>query len=55
MSELCAHDWQPYWDGSLGYRATDCCRVCGDYRDTPPATTLADTGNFIVRVPKEES
>jgi hypothetical protein len=36
MSEqLCTHDWWPFWDGSLGYAATDCCRVCGDYRETP--------------------
>jgi hypothetical protein len=53
--ELCTHDWEPFWDGSLGYAATDCCRVCGDYRDTPPAATLVDTGSFFVPVPKEES
>jgi hypothetical protein len=34
---LCSHDWEPFWDGSLGYTATDRCRVCGDYRPTPHA------------------
>jgi hypothetical protein len=32
---LCDHDWQEYWDGSLGYRATDCCTRCFAYRPTP--------------------
>ena len=40
MSDLCTHDWQPFWDGSLGYAATDCCRVCGDYRPTPQETPV---------------
>lgn len=31
----CDHDWQLYWDGSLGYRETDCCMKCGTYRPTP--------------------
>lgn len=35
MSNLCTHDWQPVWAGFLDYEATDCCRVCGDYRPTP--------------------
>lgn len=34
-----AHDWQPYWDGSLGYRATDRCTQCGDYRPTTTEET----------------
>lgn len=34
----CAHDWQPYWDGSLGYTATDSCTGCHAYRPTPRET-----------------
>lgn len=35
----CDHDWDRYWDGSLGYRATDSCRKCHAYRPTPTAVT----------------
>lgn len=28
----CDHDWQAYWDGSLGYPATEGCEKCGTYR-----------------------
>lgn len=31
----CPHDWINHWDGSLGYRATDQCMRCGEYRPTP--------------------
>lgn len=31
----CVHDWQPFWDGSLGYSQTDRCTRCGAYRPTP--------------------
>ena len=32
---ICLHDWEQFWDGSLGYSATDRCMACGDYRPTP--------------------
>lgn len=32
---VCDHDWREFWDGSLGYRATDCCTKCGAYQATP--------------------
>lgn len=28
----CDHNWEPFWDGSLGYRATDWCTRCNAYR-----------------------
>lgn len=36
----CAHDWQQYWDGSLGYTATDYCARCHAYRPTPATPDL---------------
>lgn len=38
MTAACEHDWREYWDGSLGYRATDCCVTCGAYRPALGAT-----------------
>lgn len=29
---VCDHDWEPFWDGSLGYSATDSCTRCRAYR-----------------------
>jgi hypothetical protein len=41
--ELCAHDWEPFWDGSLGYSATDKCWRCGSYRRATPYTEQETT------------